>query len=62
MINVISHCAYLPLPGVSIYGATKAAIRAWTIGTRVELDNHGVKMITFSPGNNTILCDKINKS
>jgi len=55
VINVISHCAYLPLPGVSIYGATKAAIRAWTIGTRVELDNHGIKMITFSPGNNAIL-------
>ncbi|XP_003247453.1 retinol dehydrogenase 7 isoform X2 [Acyrthosiphon pisum] len=50
VINVISHCAYLPLPGVSIYGATKAAVRAWTLGTRVELDIHGIKMITFSPG------------
>ncbi|XP_022178484.1 retinol dehydrogenase 7 [Myzus persicae] len=50
VINVISHCAYLPLPGVSIYGATKAAVRAWTIGTRVELETHGIKMITFSPG------------
>ncbi|XP_060844494.1 D-beta-hydroxybutyrate dehydrogenase, mitochondrial isoform X2 [Rhopalosiphum padi] len=50
VINVISHCAYLPLPGVSVYGATKAAVRAWTIGSRVELENHGVKMITFSPG------------
>ncbi|XP_026817855.1 D-beta-hydroxybutyrate dehydrogenase, mitochondrial [Rhopalosiphum maidis] len=50
VINVISHCAYLPLPGVSLYGATKAAVRAWTIGSRVELENHGVKMITFSPG------------
>jgi len=62
VINVISHCAYLPLPGVSIYGATKAAVRAWTIGTRIELDNHGIKMITFSPGNNTIIHDEINKS
>lgn len=62
MINVISHCAYFPLPGISIYGATKAAIRAWTIGTRVELDNHGIKMITFSPGNNTIIYNEINKS
>uniref|UniRef100_A0A2H8TKC7 Corticosteroid 11-beta-dehydrogenase isozyme 2 n=2 Tax=Melanaphis sacchari TaxID=742174 RepID=A0A2H8TKC7_9HEMI len=50
VINVISHCAYLPLPGISLYGATKAAVRAWTIGSRVELESHGIKMITFSPG------------
>jgi len=62
VINVISHCAYLPLPGISIYAATKAAVRAWTIGTRVELDTHGIKMITFSPGNNTIIHYEINKS
>lgn len=59
MINVISHCAYLPLPGVSLYGATKAAVRAWTMGSRVELESHGIKMITFSPGSITILHDKI---
>lgn len=51
VINVISHCAYLPIPGVSIYGATKAAIRAWTVGSRVELESHGIRFITFSPGN-----------
>jgi len=55
VINIISHCAYLPLPGISIYAATKAAMRAWTIGSRIELENHGIKMITFLPGNNTTL-------
>lgn len=50
VINVISHCAYLPLPGVSLYGASKAAMRAFTIGSRVELKVHGVRMISFSPG------------
>jgi len=52
VINIISNCAHLPLPGVSIYGSTKAALNAWTHGSRVELETHGVRMITFLPGNN----------
>lgn len=50
VINVISHCAYLSLPGISIYGATKSAVRAWSVGLRVELESHGVQVITFLPG------------
>ncbi|XP_050531257.1 11-beta-hydroxysteroid dehydrogenase type 2 isoform X2 [Daktulosphaira vitifoliae] len=51
VINVVSHCALMPLPGIAIYGATKAAICAWTIGARAELSpEHGVKMIMFYPG------------
>ncbi|XP_060858990.1 retinol dehydrogenase 5-like [Metopolophium dirhodum] len=50
VINIISHCASFPLPGISVYAATKAALGAWTIGSRVELENQGIKMIAFSPG------------
>lgn len=61
MINVISHCAHLPLPGISVYGATKAALHAWTVALRVELEVHDVKMITFLPGNYNDLIIIINK-
>jgi len=50
VINIISHCAYMPLPGISVYGSTKAALNAWTLASRVELETHGVRMITFLPG------------
>jgi len=58
VINIISHCASFPLPGIYVYAATKAAFCAWTIGSRVELENQGIKMIAFSPGNNMIIHHK----
>ncbi|KAE9523969.1 hypothetical protein AGLY_015616 [Aphis glycines] len=68
VINVISHCAYLPLPGVSLYGATKAAVRAWTMGSRVELESHGSFYLHSSIMNGEQrmidykdMCDNMNK-
>ncbi|XP_050437861.1 17-beta-hydroxysteroid dehydrogenase type 2-like [Adelges cooleyi] len=48
IINVLSHCALVPLPGIAVYGATKAAVQAWTCGSRAE--NGGVDWISFYPG------------
>ncbi|EFN77626.1 Hydroxysteroid 17-beta dehydrogenase 6 [Harpegnathos saltator] len=53
IIVISSHCAEEFLPGLSVYGATKAALRAWSISLRVELAKYGVKVISFIPGNFT---------
>jgi len=50
IIVVSSHCAEEPLPGVSIYGATKAAVHAWASSLRVELGKYGIKVVCFIPG------------
>jgi len=50
IINISSHCALATLPGLAVYGATKAAIVAWSDGIRVELNKYGVYVITFIPG------------
>ncbi|VVC31073.1 NAD(P)-binding domain,Short-chain dehydrogenase/reductase SDR [Cinara cedri] len=50
VINIVSHCAHFPLPGISVYGASKAAMYAFTTASRIELENHGVNMISFFPG------------
>ncbi|XP_032664945.1 D-beta-hydroxybutyrate dehydrogenase, mitochondrial isoform X2 [Odontomachus brunneus] len=53
IIVISSHCAEEFLPGLSVYCATKAALRAWSISLRVELAKYDVKVISFIPGNFT---------
>lgn len=50
IIVVSSHCADEPLPGISVYGATKAALDAWSTSLRVEVGKYGVEVISFIPG------------
>lgn len=50
IIVISSHCASQPLPGTSIYGATKAALDAWASSLRVEVGKFGIKVISFIPG------------
>ncbi|XP_012272345.1 estradiol 17-beta-dehydrogenase 2 [Orussus abietinus] len=50
LIIMGSHCSSQPLPGVSIYGATKSAIASWLISLRVELKKYGVDTVNFVPG------------
>lgn len=52
-ITISSHCALATLPGLSVYGATKAALAAWSDGLRVEMNKYGVKVITVIPGSFT---------
>lgn len=49
-INVISHCALHSLPTLSIYSATKAGIKAFTSGLRLEMKKYGVEAVNFIPG------------
>jgi hypothetical protein len=50
LINITSHCSFTCLPGLSVYGATKAGVKAFSDGLRVELSKYGVKVIIFTPG------------
>ncbi|KAL6434006.1 hypothetical protein ACFW04_005867 [Cataglyphis niger] len=50
IVVVSSHCAADPLPGISIYAATKAALHAWTTALRVEVGKYGVNVVDFIPG------------
>ncbi|XP_011503938.1 PREDICTED: estradiol 17-beta-dehydrogenase 2 [Ceratosolen solmsi marchali] len=50
IINVTSHCAFAPLPGLAVYGATKAALEAWSTSLRLEVNKYGVSVVSFIPG------------
>lgn len=50
LVNVVSHCAIAGLPGLSVYGATKAALLNWNDTLRIEQSKYGVKVISFIPG------------
>jgi len=50
IINVTSVSGYVPNPGESPYGATKAALSRWSHGLAVELAGTGVHVGVVSPG------------
>lgn len=50
MINVSSHCATLPLPGLAVYAASKAGLQAWSDALRVEWAKYGIAVISLVPG------------
>uniref|UniRef100_A0A1Y1LKZ5 Uncharacterized protein n=1 Tax=Photinus pyralis TaxID=7054 RepID=A0A1Y1LKZ5_PHOPY len=50
LINISSHCALASLPGLSVYGATKAALKGWNDALRIELRKYGVRVVLFIPG------------
>jgi NAD(P)-dependent dehydrogenase (short-subunit alcohol dehydrogenase family) len=50
IINIGSTSAYLAFPGISVYAASKFAVRAFTDALRLELHHLGIKVILLSPG------------
>ena len=50
IINIGSPSGLIALPGVSVYAASKFAVRAITDSLRVEVKSFGVKVILVSPG------------
>jgi len=50
IVNVSSMGSYLPVPGQTVYGASKAAVNALTDGLHSELMNTNVHVTTVYPG------------
>ncbi len=48
--NVSSMGGFLPVPGQSIYGASKAAVKLATESMRIELSHTGIKVSLIIPG------------
>jgi len=59
IVNMISFCTDCPLPTLTMYTASKAALRSMSAGMRMELGKYGVDVVMFNPGDHpgeTPLC------
>lgn len=50
IINVASTAAFQPVPGMAVYGASKAFVLAFTEALWVETRTSGVRVLTLCPG------------
>jgi NAD(P)-dependent dehydrogenase (short-subunit alcohol dehydrogenase family) len=50
IVNLASIAGTTPTPGLTVYGATKAAVIALTRSQNAELDDEGVRAIAICPG------------
>jgi NAD(P)-dependent dehydrogenase (short-subunit alcohol dehydrogenase family) len=50
IVNLASIAGTTPTPGLTVYGATKAAVIALTRSANAELDGDGVRAIALCPG------------
>jgi NAD(P)-dependent dehydrogenase (short-subunit alcohol dehydrogenase family) len=50
IVNLASIAGTAPTPGLTVYGATKAAVIALTRSQNLELDSAGVRAIAICPG------------
>lgn len=50
VITLASIAGTIPTPGLAVYGATKAALIAWTSSLNREEADHGVRATAISPG------------
>ncbi len=49
IMNVTSGLAYLPMPSVPIYSATKAALHSFSISLRAQLKSQGIEVFEILP-------------
>lgn len=50
ILNMSSMSCWMPMPGIAMYSATKAYIRAFTRAYRIEMKNLGVSVTVACPG------------
>ncbi|MCQ2168462.1 MAG: SDR family NAD(P)-dependent oxidoreductase [Bacteroidales bacterium] len=50
ILNLSSYSLYMPWPGITVYGATKAYIRHFSISLAKELRESGVHVCAVAPG------------
>ncbi len=50
VVTLASIAGTIPTPGLAVYGATKAALIAWTNSLNREEGEHGVRATAISPG------------
>lgn len=50
LVGISSVAAWLTLPGSATYCASKAALTAWLNAVRVELEPHGIQVLSVHPG------------
>ena len=49
IINIASMAAYAPIPGLSLYSASKFAVRAFSLAAASDLEPHGVAVTVVCP-------------
>ena len=49
IVNVASMAAFAPVPGLSLYSASKYAVRAFSLAAAIELREHGVAVTVVCP-------------
>lgn len=49
LLNVSSGLAFIPMPALPVYCATKAAVHSFTLALRQQLKNSGLKVIELIP-------------
>ncbi len=50
ILNMSSMACWMPMPGIALYAATKAYIRAFSRAFRIEMKGDGVFVMTACPG------------
>lgn len=50
ILNVSSALSMMPAPGACVYGATKAFINSFSEALDIELEPHGIRVLTACPG------------
>ena len=50
ILNMSSMACWMPMPGIAVYSATKAYIRAFSRAFRIEMKGEGVSVTVACPG------------